>query len=103
MSFSSLQMISRIPDLWAWIPEVFHGDLCPGRVRGLKRREVSAGRKTLLCPQGHLVTPSSSELSQVGLSREKCGGISGEKISSQVLHTALGTKHSYEEIVLVYL
>ena len=53
-----------------------------------------------------------TELGQAGMTRsrlssEECsrtsGGSSGEKISSQVLHTALGTKDSDEGVVLVHL
>jgi hypothetical protein len=55
--------------VWAWVPEVFHGDLCPGLARGFQQREASAGRETksLLCLLGHSVTPSCSALSQVRL------------------------------------
>ena len=47
--------------LWAWVPEVFHGDLCPGRVGRLQQVEVSAGR----------------EMKSLPLSSEECGGTSG--------------------------
>ena len=55
--------------VWAWVPEVFHRDLCPGRVGRPQPREVSAGRemKSLPCLPGHSVTPSRSALSGVGL------------------------------------
>ena len=36
--------------LWAWVPEVFHGDLCLGQVGMLQRREVRAGRETKSLP-----------------------------------------------------
>ena len=83
--------------MWAWVPGVSQGDLCPGLVRGFQRRKVSAGRETksLLCLPGRSVTQSLSELSQVRLGRRKAynpvsnavelrPGSSGE-ISSQVL------------------
>ena len=44
--------------LWAWVPEVFHGDLFPGLVGGFQQRDASAGRgmKSLPCLPGRLVT-----------------------------------------------
>jgi hypothetical protein len=59
--------------MWAWVPGVSQGDLCPGLVRGFQRRKVSAGRETksLLCLPGHQVTLSCSELSQVGWARSR--------------------------------
>jgi hypothetical protein len=59
--------------LWAWVPEVFHRDLCPGLVWGFQRRGASAGRKmkSLPCLPGRSVTPSCSELSWVGLGQWK--------------------------------
>jgi hypothetical protein len=53
--------------VWAGVPEVFHGDLCPGQVGRFQRREVSAGREMKSLPgvPGLSVTPSLSELSWV--------------------------------------
>jgi hypothetical protein len=55
--------------LWAWVPEVFHGDLWSGLVWEFQQREVNAGRemKSLPCLPSRLVTLSNSVLSQVGL------------------------------------
>jgi hypothetical protein len=59
--------------VWAWVLEVFHGDLYSGRVGRPQQWEVSAGRDTkpLQCFPGRLVTPSLSELSQVRLGQRK--------------------------------
>jgi hypothetical protein len=55
--------------LWAWIAEVFHGDLWPGLVLAFQQREASTGRemKSLPCLLGHSVTLSYSALSRVRL------------------------------------
>jgi hypothetical protein len=55
--------------MWAWVPEVFQGDLCPGLVQGFQRRKASAGRETksVPCPPGRSVILSCSELSWVWL------------------------------------
>ena len=77
--------------------------------RSLSRPGEKVPAKGSECRQGDEV----SELSRVWLghqslqSSEECGGTSGsssgEKISSQVLHTALGTKDSEKGMVLEYL
>ena len=62
----------------------------------------SLSNSKLLCTE-----PGQAGLTRSPLSSEECGGTSGgssgEKISSQVLHTALGTKGSDKGIVLAYL
>ena len=95
--------------------------------RGFPRRSLSrpggkAPEKGSECRQGDEVSAMPSRLLQDSLSstesgqagpgksrqsNEECGGTLGgslgEKISSQVLHTALGTKDSDEGIVLAHL
>jgi hypothetical protein len=59
--------------VWAWVTEVFHGDLSPGLVLGFQPREASTGRekKSLLCLPGRSVTPRSSELSLIRLGQRE--------------------------------
>ena len=62
----------------------------------------SLGDSKLLWTESGQSGPSKSQLSSEECG-ETSGGSSGEKISSQVLHTALGTKDSDKGIVLAFL
>ena len=86
----------------------------PGTRVPAKGSKCRQGDKVSAVPSGSLsnskllcTEPGQAGLTRSPLSSEECGGTSGgssgEKISSQVLHTALGTKDSEEGIVLEYL
>ena len=61
--------------VWAWLPEVLHGDLWPGLVRGFPEgKRMQAGRGSCFPASAVLVVSTSlpcsnSSLSRVGLGR----------------------------------
>jgi hypothetical protein len=90
VSIRCSHVCSSLSQMWAWVPEIFHGDLCPGLVWVFQWREERAGRemKSLPCLPGCLCQNLRWLFER-------------EDLFPSV--TALGTKDSDDGIVLAHL